>query len=164
MAQAQLATVHACNGLTERQAHTGAAARGCRPGFGVGQARAAVADDDGHTPLLRPREDFHGPAFTTVLEGVVHEVVERSPQHRRVRPHPGHTARRHDVRDRGVRSAPFLVLVETEMPAILAEVASLSSPEEARLLAQAEYRDRLARALFDGIRAYSLATEQLAGR
>lgn len=70
----------------------------------------------------------------------------------------------HEVRDRGVRSAPFLVLVETDMPAILAEVASLSSPEEARLLTQAEYRDRLARALFDGIRAYSLATEQLAGR
>ncbi len=70
----------------------------------------------------------------------------------------------HEVRDRGVRSAPFLVLVETEMPAILAEVASLSSPDEARLLAQADYRDRLARALFDGIRAYSQATEQLAGR
>lgn len=70
----------------------------------------------------------------------------------------------HEVRDRGVRSAPFLVLVETEMPAILAEVASLSSPEEARLLTQSEYRDRLAGALFDGIRAYSLATEQLAGR
>ncbi len=69
-----------------------------------------------------------------------------------------------EVRDRGVRSAPFLVLVETEMPAILAEVASLASPEEARLLTQAEYRDRLARALFDGIRTYSLATEQLAGR
>jgi N-acetylmuramoyl-L-alanine amidase len=69
-----------------------------------------------------------------------------------------------EVRDRGVRSAPFLVLVETGMPAILAEVASLSSPEEARLLAREEYRDRLAHALFDGIRAYSLATEQLAGR
>jgi N-acetylmuramoyl-L-alanine amidase len=69
-----------------------------------------------------------------------------------------------EVRDRGVRSAPFLVLVETEMPAILAEVASLASPEEARLLTQAEYRDRLARALFDGIRTYSLATEHLAGR
>ena len=69
-----------------------------------------------------------------------------------------------EVRDRGVRSAPFLVLVETEMPAILAEVASLSSPEEAGLLTQADYRERLARALFDGIRAYSLATEQLADR
>ena len=66
-----------------------------------------------------------------------------------------------EVRDRGVRSAPFLVLVETEMPAILAEVASLSSPEEAGLLARPDYRDRLARALFDGIRAYSVATEQL---
>ncbi len=67
-----------------------------------------------------------------------------------------------EVRDRGVRSAPFLVLVETEMPAILSEVASLSSPEEAVLLARPDYRERLARALFDGIRAYSLATEHLA--
>jgi N-acetylmuramoyl-L-alanine amidase len=60
-----------------------------------------------------------------------------------------------DVRDRGVRSAPFLVLVETGMPAILAEVASLSSAEEARLLTSEEYRERIATALYDGIRAYS---------
>ncbi|MGE4190657.1 MAG: N-acetylmuramoyl-L-alanine amidase [Thermoanaerobaculia bacterium] len=59
-----------------------------------------------------------------------------------------------DVRDRGIRSAPFLVLVETQMPAILAEVASLSSPEEARLLAEESYRERIATALGDGIRAY----------
>lgn len=67
------------------------------------------------------------------------------------------TARREsrDVRDRGVRSAPFLVLVETEMPAILAEVASLSSAEEARLLTGEAYREKIATALFDGIRAYS---------
>jgi N-acetylmuramoyl-L-alanine amidase len=60
-----------------------------------------------------------------------------------------------DVRDRGVRSAPFLVLVETGMPAILAEVASLSNAEEARLLTNEEYRERIATALYDGIRAYS---------
>jgi N-acetylmuramoyl-L-alanine amidase len=60
-----------------------------------------------------------------------------------------------DVRDRGVRSAPFLVLVETGMPAILAEVASLSSAEEARLLTREDYRERIATALYDGIRAYS---------
>jgi N-acetylmuramoyl-L-alanine amidase len=60
-----------------------------------------------------------------------------------------------DVRDRGVRSAPFLVLVETGMPAILAEVASLSSAEEARLLTSEDYRERIATALYDGIRAYS---------
>jgi len=59
------------------------------------------------------------------------------------------------VRDRGVKSAPFLVLVSAEMPAVLAEVASASSAEEARLLAGEEHRQRIAVALSDGIRAYS---------
>ena len=59
------------------------------------------------------------------------------------------------VRDRGVKSAPFLVLVATDMPAILAEVACLSNDEEARLLGSPDYRDRIAGALFDGIAAYS---------
>lgn len=62
-----------------------------------------------------------------------------------------------EVRDRGVKSAPFLVLVTTEMPAILAEVASLSNADEAKMLDQEEYRERIAIALFDGIRAYSLS-------
>lgn len=65
-----------------------------------------------------------------------------------------------EVRDRGVKSAPFLVLVATEMPAILAEVASLSNAEEARLLGRPEYRDRLAEALVDGIGAYSHAVRR----
>jgi len=59
------------------------------------------------------------------------------------------------VRDRGIKSAPFLVLVATQMPAVLAEVASLSSSEEARLLGQEGYRERIAVALFEGIRSYS---------
>jgi N-acetylmuramoyl-L-alanine amidase len=65
-----------------------------------------------------------------------------------------------EVRDRGVKSAPFLVLVATEMPAILAEVASLSNAEEARLLGRPEYRDRLAEALVDGIGAYAHAVRR----
>jgi N-acetylmuramoyl-L-alanine amidase len=60
-----------------------------------------------------------------------------------------------EVADRGIKSAPFLVLVATQMPAILAEVASLSNAEEARLLAQEGYRERIAVALFHGIRSYS---------
>lgn len=60
-----------------------------------------------------------------------------------------------EVADRGVKSAPFLVLVTTQMPAILAEVASLSNDDEARLLALESHRERIAVALFQGIRSYS---------
>jgi N-acetylmuramoyl-L-alanine amidase len=60
-----------------------------------------------------------------------------------------------EVADRGVKSAPFLVLVATEMPAILAEVASVANDEEARLIGDESYRERIAVALSDGIRAYS---------
>ena len=57
--------------------------------------------------------------------------------------------------NRGVKTAPFAVLVGTEMPAILAEVACLSNAEEAQLLATAQYRQAIAQALFQGIRAYA---------
>jgi N-acetylmuramoyl-L-alanine amidase len=57
--------------------------------------------------------------------------------------------------NRGVKTAPFAVLVGTEMPAILAEVACLSHPEEAQLLATPRYRQDIAQALLQGIRAYA---------
>ena len=59
--------------------------------------------------------------------------------------------------NRGVKTAPFAVLVGTEMPAILAEVACLSHPEEAHLLATPQYRQDIAQALLQGIRAYAQA-------
>lgn len=61
------------------------------------------------------------------------------------------------LEDRGVKSAPFVVLVATQMPAILAEVSCLSNAEEARLLQQDVYRQRIAIALFNGIHAYAQA-------
>ena len=57
--------------------------------------------------------------------------------------------------NRGVKMAPFLVLVSTKMPAILAEVSFLSNQAEARLLSTTEYRQGIAQALYKGIRAYT---------
>ncbi|HVT04512.1 MAG TPA: N-acetylmuramoyl-L-alanine amidase [Thermoanaerobaculia bacterium] len=59
------------------------------------------------------------------------------------------------LEDWGVRRAPFLVLVATEMPAILAEVSCLSNDEEALLLETPKYRQKIAESLFLGIRAYA---------
>jgi N-acetylmuramoyl-L-alanine amidase len=58
------------------------------------------------------------------------------------------------IEDRGVKTAPFVVLVGTGMPAILAEVSCLSNDDEAELLSGSGYRQSIADALFDGVHAY----------
>jgi N-acetylmuramoyl-L-alanine amidase len=67
------------------------------------------------------------------------------------------------IDNRGVKSAPFIVLLSTRMPAILAEVSCLSNAEEARLLARPLYRQYIAEALASGLRAYASAARGAAG-
>lgn len=55
----------------------------------------------------------------------------------------------------GVKRAPFIVLVATEMPAILAEVGCLSNDGEAERLKQPDYRQRIAESLLSGIQEYA---------
>jgi N-acetylmuramoyl-L-alanine amidase len=63
--------------------------------------------------------------------------------------------------DRGVKSAPFVVLISTEMPAVLAEVSCLSDPREVALLGDPRYRDRIAAALAEGIEGYARLAAQV---
>jgi N-acetylmuramoyl-L-alanine amidase len=63
-------------------------------------------------------------------------------------------AQKADVIDRGVKRAPFLVLLGARVPAVLAEVSCLSNPEEERRLAQPSYRESIARFLEAGILQY----------
>ena len=55
----------------------------------------------------------------------------------------------------GVKRAPFIVLVATEMPAILAEVGCMSNANEVAMLQRSEYRQQIAGALFQGITKYA---------
>jgi N-acetylmuramoyl-L-alanine amidase len=63
------------------------------------------------------------------------------------------------LQNRGVKAAPFVVLVTTQMPAILAEVSCLSNEDEAELLTQPHYRQTIAEALAAGVRTYADSTE-----
>lgn len=57
--------------------------------------------------------------------------------------------------DRGVRKAPFVVLIGAHMPSILVEVGFLSNPKEEALLKTDAYRDKLAKALAKGVAQYA---------
>ena len=59
-----------------------------------------------------------------------------------------------DVRDLGVKQAPFFVLIGARMPSVLAEVSFLTNGREAELLATGAYRERIADALVEGILHY----------
>ncbi|HVB33058.1 MAG TPA: N-acetylmuramoyl-L-alanine amidase [Patescibacteria group bacterium] len=56
--------------------------------------------------------------------------------------------------NRGVKKAPFVVLIGAHMPSILVEVSFLSNPTDEHLLEESRYRQRIALGLFDGIKRY----------
>ncbi len=60
----------------------------------------------------------------------------------------------YDVEDHGVKTAPFYVLRFTTMPSILAEIAFITNPTEERLMQSDAFLNRMADAIFDGVKAY----------
>ena len=58
-------------------------------------------------------------------------------------------------KNRGVKKAPFVVLIGASMPSVLAEIGFLSNPREEALLRKPDYRQKLAEALFRGVTRYS---------
>ena len=59
-----------------------------------------------------------------------------------------------DIANRGIKQAPFRVLMGATMPAILIEVAFITNPEEERRLRDAAFKDRLGSAIFESIRRF----------
>jgi N-acetylmuramoyl-L-alanine amidase len=58
------------------------------------------------------------------------------------------------TKNRGVRSAPFIVLIGANMPSVLAEVAFISNPKIERLLKKKSNQEAVAKLLFWGIEGY----------
>ncbi len=58
------------------------------------------------------------------------------------------------IHNRGVRKAPFVVLIGANMPSILTEISFLSNPHSEHLLRSPAYREQIAKALFNGVENY----------
>jgi N-acetylmuramoyl-L-alanine amidase len=59
------------------------------------------------------------------------------------------------LKDRGVKKAPFVVLIGANMPSILAEISFVTNPDDAEQLRMPEYRQRVAESLFNGVARYA---------
>jgi N-acetylmuramoyl-L-alanine amidase len=77
--------------------------------------------------------------FAGIIQNAVHSGLWRS----------------RGVKDRGVKQAPFIVLIGAQMPSVLAEVAFLSNPRDEAQLKKPQYRQRVAEALFKGLSQYA---------
>ena len=80
--------------------------------------------------------------------------------------HSGLASKSPGLRNRGVKKAPFIVLIGANMPSILAEISFVSNPGDERKLQTPEYRQRIAESLYRGIAKYvsGLSGVKLASR
>ena len=59
------------------------------------------------------------------------------------------------IRNRGIKKAPFIVLIGANMPSILAEISFVSNPTDERKLETSEQRQRIADSLYRGVARYA---------
>jgi N-acetylmuramoyl-L-alanine amidase len=66
------------------------------------------------------------------------------------------------IKDKGVKQAPFYVLLGAQMPAVLVETGFISNPRECKRLITPKYQERLCEAILKGIRTYIRETSPTA--
>ncbi len=69
--------------------------------------------------------------------------------------HTGMSKKNPGLRNRGVKKAPFVVLIGANMPSVLAEISFLSNPKDEKNLRKGDYRQRIAESLFRGVAKYA---------
>ncbi len=69
--------------------------------------------------------------------------------------HAGISRKNPGVRNRGVKKAPFVVLIGANMPSVLAEISFLSNPKDEKSLRKGAYRQKIAESLYRGVAKYA---------
>jgi N-acetylmuramoyl-L-alanine amidase len=82
------------------------------------------------------------------------ELVQRS-MARRLRTHNA------NLKNLGVKRAPFVVLIGAGMPSVLAEISFVTNKQEAALLRTGAYRQRIAQALVDAVTQYQRSLKKV---
>ncbi|MBW1895800.1 MAG: N-acetylmuramoyl-L-alanine amidase, partial [Deltaproteobacteria bacterium] len=112
--------------------------------------------------LLAARENAASANSISDLEGILTDLMTQTKQEessrlaRHVQDALVRTlnAKFGKIKDKGVKQAPFYVLLGADMPCILVEVAFITNPRECRRLNTTAYQDAVADAIVTGIEAY----------
>jgi N-acetylmuramoyl-L-alanine amidase/putative methionine-R-sulfoxide reductase with GAF domain len=110
---------------------------------------------------LETRDPGQAKNTATLSPAELHEKIEQS---RRLAASVQHSlygtlsVQNPGLRDRGVKEASYVVLTETAMPGILAEVSFVSSPTDEQKLRSDGYREQIAEALYKGIARYAVSS------
>jgi N-acetylmuramoyl-L-alanine amidase/putative methionine-R-sulfoxide reductase with GAF domain len=118
-------------------------------------------DKDVDTRVAKTAPGAKPAATPTLSPADLHERIEQS---RRLATSVQHSlyntlsAQNPGLRDRGIKEAGFVVLTESAMPGILAEVSFVSSPTDEQKLRSDGYREQIAEALYRGIARYAAAS------
>lgn len=91
------------------------------------------------TKIARNEKLIESRDFALRIQGATHDLVTRT---------HGRTY------NRGVKKAPFVVLIGAKMPAVLVEIGFLTNPKEEAMMKKGDYRQHLAEALFKGVSQY----------
>jgi N-acetylmuramoyl-L-alanine amidase len=109
-------------------------------GLGKAEAQLGTADLELLLPTLNPKGHAERSRHLA-------ELLQRSTLASLTQRYP-------DLRDLGVRTAGFYVLAGAEMPAVLFETSFISNGEDEKRLNTADYRQKLADAIVNAVRAY----------
>jgi N-acetylmuramoyl-L-alanine amidase len=71
------------------------------------------------------------------------------------------STRNTQLRDIGVKQAPFVVLIGAEMPSVLAEMSFVTNRQDAALLKTGAYRQQIAEALLDAVLRYQQSLKKM---
>lgn len=71
------------------------------------------------------------------------------------------STRNRELQDRGVKQAPFIVLIGAQMPSVLAEISFVTNKEDAALLKTGAYRQQIAEALLDAVLRYQQSLKKM---
>ncbi len=125
---------------------------------------------DNDAILVAARENATSTKNISDLETILSDLMQNAKinESSRLAVHVQRSMNRHlrkhysRIKSKGVKQAPFYVLLGAQMPAILIETSFISNPRECKRLNSTAYQDRMSEAIVEGIKKYIKETNPTA--